>query len=42
MTGSLRIRNELRRIDSQNVIAKIEGSAAPDEVVLGRLSGPVG
>ena len=34
MTGSLRIRNELRRIDSQNVVAKIEGSAAPDEVVL--------
>ena len=34
VTGSLRIRNELRRIDSQNVIAKIEGSAAPDEVVL--------
>ena len=34
VTGSLRIRNELRRIDSQNVIAKIEGSAVPDEVVL--------
>ena len=34
VTGSLRIRNELRRIDSQNVIAKIEGSGAPDEVVL--------
>ena len=34
VTGSLRIRNELRRIDSQNVIAKIEGSGAPDEVVI--------
>ena len=34
VTGSLRVRNELRRIDSQNVVAKIEGSGAPDEVVL--------
>ena len=34
VTGSLRIRNELRRIDSQNVVAKIEGSGAPEEVVL--------
>ncbi len=34
VTGSLRIRNELRRIDSQNVVAKIEGSGAPDEVVM--------
>ena len=34
VAGSLRIRNELRRIDSQNVIAKIEGSGAPDEVVM--------
>ena len=34
VTGSLRVRNELRRIDSQNVIAKIEGSGAPDEVVM--------
>ena len=34
VTGSLRIRNELRRIDSQNVIAKIEGSEAPDDVVM--------
>ena len=34
VTGSLRIRNELRRIDSQNVVAKIEGSEAPDEVVI--------
>ena len=34
VTGALRVRNELRRIDSQNVVAKIEGSAAPDEVVM--------
>ncbi len=34
VTGSLRIRNALRRIDSQNVVAKIEGSESPDEVVL--------
>ena len=34
VTGSLRVRNELRRIDSQNVVAKIEGSEAPDEVVM--------
>ena len=34
VTGSLRIRNELRRIESQNVVAKIEGSTAPDEVVM--------
>ena len=34
VTGSLRIRNELRRIDSDNVVARIEGSAAPDEVVM--------
>ena len=34
VTGSLRIRNELRRIESQNVVAKIEGSDAPDEVVM--------
>ena len=34
VTGSLRVRNELRRIDSQNVVAKIEGSGAPDEVVM--------
>ncbi|MYI73885.1 MAG: M28 family peptidase [Acidobacteria bacterium] len=34
VTGSLSIRNELRRIESQNVVAKIEGSAAPDEVVM--------
>ena len=34
VTGALRVRNELRRIDSQNVVAKIEGSGAPDEVVM--------
>ncbi len=34
VTGSLRVRNELRRIDSQNVVAKIEGGGAPDEVVM--------
>ena len=34
VTGSLRIRNELRRIDSQNVVAKIEGNEAPDDVVM--------
>ena len=34
VSGSLRIRNELRRIESQNVAAKIEGSGAPDEVVM--------
>ncbi len=34
VTGSLRIENTLRRIESQNFAAKIEGSGAPDEVVL--------
>ena len=34
VTGSLRVRNELRRIDSQNVVARIEGSDAPEEVVM--------
>ena len=34
VNGSLRIRNELRRIDSQNVAARIEGREAPDETVL--------
>ena len=34
VNGSLRVRNELRRIDSQNVVAKIEGREAPDEVVV--------
>ena len=34
VTGSLTIHNALRRIESQNVVAKIEGSAAPDEVVM--------
>ena len=34
VTGSLRVRNELRRIDSQNVVARIEGTGAADEVVM--------
>ena len=34
VTGALRVRNELRRIDSQNVVARIQGSEAPDEVVM--------
>ncbi len=34
VSGSLRVRNELRRIDSQNVVARIEGGGAPDEVVM--------
>ena len=34
VTGSLRVRNELRRIDSDNVVARIEGSGAPDEVIM--------
>ncbi|MCZ0953429.1 MAG: M28 family metallopeptidase, partial [Rhodospirillaceae bacterium] len=34
LTGSIAIRNEIRRIDSRNVIAKVEGSEVPDEVVI--------
>ena len=34
VSGSLRIGNALRRVDSQNFAAKIEGSEAPDEVVM--------
>ena len=34
VTGTTRIENELRRIDSQNFVAKIEGSTAPDEYLL--------
>ena len=34
VTGATRVRNELRTIDSQNVVAKIMGTEAPDEVVL--------
>ena len=34
VSGSLRIRNALRRIDSQNFAAKITGDGAPDEVLL--------
>ena len=32
--GSLRVRNTLRRIDSQNFAARIPGAEAPDEVVM--------
>ena len=34
VTGSLRIGNALRRIESQNFAARIDGSGAPDEVVM--------
>ena len=34
VSGSLRIRNALRRIDSQNFAAKITGDGVPDEVLL--------
>ena len=34
ITGSLRIQNTLRRIDSQNFVARLVGSEAPDEVVI--------
>ena len=34
LTGSIEIRNEIRRIESRNVIAKVEGSEAPDEVII--------
>lgn len=34
VTGRTRIRNTLRTIDSQNVLAKLQGSEAADEVVL--------
>ena len=34
VTGSIEIRNELRTIDSQNVLARIPGTEAPDEVVV--------
>ena len=34
VTGSIEIRNELRTIDSQNVLARIPGTEAPDEVVM--------
>ena len=34
VTGSLEIRNALRTIDSQNVVARLPGTGAPDEVVL--------
>ena len=34
VTGRTRVRNTLRTIDSQNVVAKLPGTAAPDEVVI--------
>ena len=34
VTGSIGIRNEIRRIDSLNVVARVVGSEAPDEVVI--------
>ena len=34
VTGKTSVRNTLRTIDSQNFIAKLEGSTAPDEVVI--------
>ena len=34
LTGSIEIRNEIRRIDSLNVVARVEGSEAPDEVLI--------
>jgi len=34
VTGTTRIQNALRRIDSQNFVAKIEGAEAPDELVM--------
>ena len=34
VTGSLAIRNEIRRIGSRNVVAKVEGAEAPDEVLI--------
>ena len=33
VSGSTRVRNSLRTIDSRNFVAKLVGSAAPDEVV---------
>ena len=34
VTGSLEIRNEIRQIDSRNVVAMVEGAEAPDEVLI--------
>ena len=34
VTGRTRVRNTLRTIDSQNVVARIPGSGAPDEVII--------
>ena len=34
VTGRTQVRNTLRTIDSQNVVAKLSGASAPDEVVI--------
>ena len=34
VTATLEFRNDIRRIDSRNVVAMIEGAEAPDEVVI--------
>ena len=34
VSGTTRVRNTLRTIDSQNFVAKLEGSEAPDEIVM--------
>ena len=34
MTGRTQVRNSLRTIDSQNVVARLPGTGAPDEVVI--------
>ena len=34
VTGKTRVRNALRTIDSQNVVARVTGTGAPDEVVM--------
>lgn len=34
VSGTTRIRNTLRTVDSQNFVAKLDGSEAPDEVVM--------
>ncbi len=34
VTGRTRVRNTLRTIDSQNVVARITGAEAPDEIVM--------
>ena len=34
VTGATRVRNTLRTIDSQNFVAKLDGTSAPDEIVM--------